>query len=75
MTFLWRIISEDGYRMDPKATSAVTHSKNVKLKTKGEVRRVVGRLGVYRRHIKNFAQINCKTPLQSLEPWYTTKEE
>ena len=57
VTFLGRIISEDGYRMDPKATSAVTHLKNVKPKTVGEVRRVVGLLGVYRRHIKKFAQI------------------
>ena len=57
VTFLGRIISEDGCRMDPKATSAVIHLKNVKPKTVGEVRRVVGLLGVYRRHIKNFAQI------------------
>ena len=57
VTFLGRIISEDDCRMDPKATSAVTHLKNVKPKTVGEVRRVVGLLGVYRRHIKNFAQI------------------
>ena len=57
VTFLGRIISEDGYRMDPKGTSAVTHLKNVKPKTVGEVRRVVGLLGVYCRHIKNFAQI------------------
>ena len=57
VTFLGRIISQDGYQMDPKATRAVTDLKNVTPKTIGEVRRVVGRLGVYRRHIKNFAKI------------------
>ena len=57
VTFLGRIISQDGYQMDPKATRAVTDLKNVTPQTIGEVRRVVGRLGVYRRHIKNFAKI------------------
>ena len=57
VTFLGRIISQDGYQMDPKATRAVTDLKNVTPKTVGEVRRVVGLLGVYRRHIKNFAKI------------------
>ena len=57
VTFLGRIISQDGYQMDPKATRAVTYLKNVTPKTVGEVRRVVGLLGVYHRHIKNFAKI------------------
>ena len=57
VTFLGRVISEDGYRMDPKATNAVTDLKNAKPKTVGEVRRVVGRLVVYCRHINSFVQI------------------
>ena len=56
VSFLGRIISRDGYRMDPKATNAVTALKGVKPKTVGEVRRIMGLLGVYRRHIPNFAQ-------------------
>ena len=56
VSFLGRIISRDGYRMDPKATNAVTTLKGVKPKTVGEVRRIIGLLGVYRRHIPNFAQ-------------------
>ena len=55
VSFLGRIISRDGYRMDPKATNAVTALKGVKPKTVGEVRRIMGMLGVFRRHIPNFA--------------------
>ena len=57
VSFLGRIISQDGYRIDPKATNAVIAMKNLKPRTVGEVRRLMGLLGVYRRHIKNFAQI------------------
>ena len=56
VSFLGRVISQDGYQIDPKATSAVTAMKNLKPRTVGEVRRLMGLLGVYRRHIKNFAQ-------------------
>ena len=56
MSFLRRVISQDGYQIDPKATSAVTAMKNLKPRTVGEVRRLMGQLGVYCRHIKNFAQ-------------------
>ena len=56
VSFLGRIISQDGYRMDPKATSAVTAMKEARPRTVGEVRRLMGLLGVYRRQIRNFAQ-------------------
>ncbi|KAK3752256.1 hypothetical protein QZH41_006589 [Actinostola sp. cb2023] len=56
VTFLGRIISENGYRMDPKATEAVTSLQGVTPRTVGEVRRIMGLLGVYRRHIPNFSQ-------------------
>ena len=56
VSFLGRVISQDGYRIDPKATNAVTAMKHLKPQTVGEVRRLMGLLGVYRRHIKNFAQ-------------------
>ena len=56
VSFLGRVISQDGYRIDPKATNAVTAMKDLKPQTVGEVRRLTGLLGVYRRHIKNFAQ-------------------
>ena len=56
VSFLGRVISQDGYRIDPKAASSVSIMKNLKPRTVGEVRRLMGLLGVYRRHIKNFAQ-------------------
>ena len=56
--FLGRLVSKDGYQMDPKVTSAVTTMKYVRPKTVGEVRRLMGSLGVYRRHINDFARIS-----------------
>ena len=52
---LGRVISQDGYRIDRKATNAVTAMTDLKPQTVGEVRRLMGLL-VYRRHIKNFGQ-------------------
>ena len=57
VSFLGRIISKSGYYIDPKATDAVTKLKDSLPKTVGEVRRLVGLLGVYRRHIKDFSRI------------------
>ena len=37
VSFLGRVISQDGYRIDPKATSSVTIMKNLKPRTVGEV--------------------------------------
>ena len=56
VSFLGRVVSQNGYQIDPKATNAVTAMKDLKPQTAGEVRRLMGLLGVYRRHIKNFAQ-------------------
>ena len=58
VSFLGRLFSKDGYQMDPKVTSAVTAMKHVRPKTVGEVRRLMGTIGVYRRHIKDFARIS-----------------
>ena len=56
MPFLGRVIFQDGYQIDPKATCAVIAMTNLRPRTVGEVRRLMGLLGVYRRHIKHFAQ-------------------
>ena len=58
VSFLGRLVSKDGYQMDPKVTSAVTAMKYVRPKTVGEVRRQMGPLGVYRRHIKDFTRMS-----------------
>ena len=62
VSFLGRVISQDGYRIDPKATNAVTAMKDLKPQTVEEVRRLMGLLGVYRSHIKNVFT-NSKTHL------------
>jgi hypothetical protein len=49
--------SEKGYNIDPKATEAVILFKSKIPRTVGEIRRVIGLLGVYRRHIKDFSKI------------------
>ena len=56
VSFLGRIVSQEGYQMDPKATSAVIHWKDSPPKTAGDVRKMMGLLGVYRRHVPQFAQ-------------------
>jgi hypothetical protein len=57
VSFLGRKVSEKGYNIDPKATEAVILLKSKIPRTVGEVRRVIGLLGVYRRHIKDFSKI------------------
>ena len=59
VTFLGRIISEQGYTIDPANTKAISCLKENPPKTVGEVRKVVGLLGYYRRYIRNFAQRAC----------------
>ncbi|CAB4030563.1 Hypothetical predicted protein [Paramuricea clavata] len=57
VSFLGIIVSEKGYNIDPKATEAVILLKSKIPRTVGEVRRVIGLLGVYQRHIKDFSKI------------------
>ena len=56
VTFLGRIISEQGYTIDPANTKAISCLKENPPKTVEEIRKVVGLLGYYRRYIRNFAQ-------------------
>ena len=72
VSFLGRIISADGYQMDPKATEVVTKLKEVKPTTVGEVRKIMGLMGDYRRSIANFSQIT--KPLYDLLNWKSKPE-
>ena len=56
VSYLGRIISKDGYKMDPKNTEAVTALKTLRPKNITEVRRLVGLLSVYRRFIPHFSR-------------------
>lgn len=77
VSFLGRIISKDGYRIDPKATCAVQEWKERTPQTIGDVRRLMGLLGVYRRHIPNFSQtakpiydlLNAQAASKSSKEW------
>jgi len=55
--FLGRVVSGDGYRMDPGCVKAIEKLKEVSPRTVGEVRQLAGVLSYYRRYIKNFARI------------------
>ena len=55
--FLGRIVSEQGYTMDPKGIEAVESLKDTKPTTIEEVRHLIGLLGYYRRYIPNFSRI------------------
>ena len=55
--FLGRIVSKDGYRVDPSGITAVTSLAEKQPKTVGEVRQLMGFLSYYRRYIPNFAYL------------------
>ena len=54
--FLGRVVSGDGYRMDPGCGQDIEKLKEVTPNTVGEVRQLAGILSYYRRYIKNFAK-------------------
>ena len=64
VSYLGRVISKEGYRMDPKNAEAVVALKELRPKTLGEVRKLVGLLSVYRRFVPNFARLAA--PLYAL---------
>ena len=55
--YLGRIISQNGHRIDPEGTKAVTSLRESRPKTVGEVRILTGLLSYYRRYIKHFSRI------------------
>ena len=68
--FLGRIVSGDGYRMDPESVKAVEKLKETLPKTVGEVRQLAEILSYYRRYIRNFAKI-AKPIYNLLTTWGT----
>ena len=55
--YLGRLITPDGYKMDPDNISAVADLANRPPTTIGDLRKLLGFLGYFRRFIQNFAQI------------------
>ena len=56
VSYLGRVVSKNGYKMDPENTKAVVALKDLKPKSISEVRRLVGLLSVYRRFIPHFSR-------------------
>ena len=54
VNFLGRIISPEGYKLDPESIKLILHLQKSTPQTVGDVRRLLGLLGYYRRYIKNF---------------------
>jgi hypothetical protein len=54
--FLGSIISEEGSKMDPGEFEAVRKLADMKPETVGEVRKLTGLLGYYRKYIPNFSR-------------------
>ena len=57
VVYLGRIVSEEGYRVDPESTKALFKLRGYVPKTVGEVRHLTGLLGYYRRYIENISRI------------------
>ena len=57
VNYLGQIVSAAGYRLDHSNEEVVRTLKDSKPSTVGEVRRLLGLLGYYRRYIQNFARI------------------
>ena len=55
--YLGRIVSADGYSLDPEDTKAVQKLKSEKPNTVGDIRKLLGFLGYYRQYIPDFSRI------------------
>lgn len=83
VSFLGRIVSQHGYRIDPKATKAVQECKDKVPQNVSDVRRLMGLLGVYRRHIPNFSQtakpiydlLNAQVTPKSSREWASKQKK
>ena len=55
--YLGRVVSEKGYCIDPKNVSALKALKETPPKSVGDVRKLLGLLGYYRRYVPDFARL------------------
>ena len=55
--YLGRVVSSDGYSLDPEATAAVHNLAKQKPATVGDVRKLLGFLRYYRKYIHDFSRI------------------
>ena len=57
VSYLGRIVSAEGYRMDPSNTETVKSLTENTPKTVGDLRKLLGFLGYFRHYIKDFARL------------------
>ena len=57
VSFLGRVVSADGYKLDPSSIAPVLNLAKNPPKTVGELRQIIGLLGYYRKSIKDFSHI------------------
>ena len=57
VNYLGRIVSADGYQVDSSNVKAVLALKETNPKTVGNVRKLLGLLGYYRKYIQDFSRI------------------
>jgi hypothetical protein len=55
--FLGRIVSEEGYKLDPSTVAPILRMKETPPKAVNKVRKLMGFLNYYRRYIENFSRI------------------
>ena len=55
VSFLKRVVSSDGYKLDPSGVAPVLNLAKNPPKTVGEVHQIIGLLGYYRKYIKDFS--------------------
>ena len=55
--YLGRVVSRDGYSLDPEDTAAVYNLAKQKPETVGDVRKLLGFLSYYRQYIQDFSRI------------------
>ena len=58
VSFLGRVVSVEGYKLDPASIAPVLDLAKKPPKTVGEVRQVIGLLGYYRQFTKDFSCIS-----------------
>ena len=57
VTYLGRIVSKLGYRMDPRSIQAVKELANKQYETVGDLRKLMGLLNYHRRHVQGFSEL------------------
>ena len=73
VSFLGRVVSADGYKLDPSSIAPVLNLAKNPPKTVGEVRQIIGLLGYCRKYIEDFSHI--ANPIYDLLATKLAKED